>query len=103
MRKTPEQSGSKYNTASLLHKVLSLNKNEWWVVVVGVLAAGLSGAAFPLMAVMFGGVFGVFLTPSDRVVGYVHPWAVGFVALGAGVGIAFLIRVSKLCSLNDFT
>lgn len=83
----------KYSELTIFKKILGLNKSEWWIIVPGVLAAIVSGAAFPLFAVMFGGVFEVFIEPSRDVFSLIHPWASGFIALGAGIGMAMLIKV----------
>ena len=72
-----------------------MNKDEWWIILPGVLAAMISGSAFPLFAVMFGGVFKVFIEPTYEVFDLIHPWASGFIALGIGIGAAMFIKVQK--------
>ena len=91
----------KYSELTIFKKILSLNKEEWWIILPGVISAMISGSAFPLFAVMFGGVFEVFLEPSYEVFDLIHPWAAGFIALGAGIGAAMFIKVQQLRSTNE--
>ena len=86
----------RYSELSIFKKILNLNKEEWWIILPGVLAAMISGSAFPLFAIMFGGVFDVFLQPSEEVFDLIHPWASGFIALGVGIGAAMFVKVSYL-------
>ena len=95
LRRDDFKEKGKYSELSVFKKILSLNKKEWWIIFPGVLAAIISGSAFPLFAVMFGGVFEVFLEPSYEVFDLIHPWAAGFIALGAGIGAAMFIKVSN--------
>ena len=77
-------------------KILNLNRKEWWIIVLGVLAAIVSGAAFPLFAVLFGGVFDVLGNPNvTDVFTLIHPWAGGFIALGVGIGAAMFVKVGS--------
>lgn len=86
----------KYGDFSILKKILSLGKKEWWIIMMGVIAATISGAAFPLFAIMFGGVFEVFSKPTRNVFSLIHPWCAGLILLGAGIGAAMFIKVSYL-------
>lgn len=85
-----------YGELSIFRKILALNRKEWWIILLGVIAAMISGAGFPIFAVMFGGVFEVFIQPSRSVFSLIHPWASGFIVLGAGIGAAIFVKVSEL-------
>ena len=94
LRRDKLKDKGRYSELSIFKKILNLNKEEWLIILPGVLAAMTSGSAFPLFAVMFGGVFDVFLQPSEEVFDLIHPWAGGFIALGVGIGAAMFVKVS---------
>ena len=94
LRRDNSKEKGKYNELTIFKKILSLNMKEWWIILPGILAAMISGSAFPIFAVMFGGVFEVFLESPHRVFGLIHPWSAGFIALGAGIGAAMFIKVN---------
>lgn len=73
--------------------MLDLNKNEWWIILLGVIAAMITGSAFPIFSVLLGGVFNVLSEPASDVVTLIHPWASGFIALGVSIGAAMFIKV----------
>ena len=89
--KVKEQEG--YGEFSIFQKILVLNRKEWWIILVGSLAAMISGAGFPIFAVLFGGVTKVFINSSRDVFSDIHPWASGFILLGVGMGAAIFVKV----------
>ena len=85
--------------------MLSLNKNEWWIILLGVIAAMITGSAFPIFSVFLGGVFDVLSEPADNdaandVLSRIHPWASGCVALGISIGAAMFVKVSQPSSFT---
>lgn len=85
----------KYGELSVFKKMLSLNKNEWWIILLGVVAAMITGSAFPIFSVILGGVFGVLSEhEASDVLSLIHPWASGCVALGIIIGAAMFVKVS---------
>ena len=98
LRRDNSKEKGRYNELTIFKKILTLNKKEWWIIFPGLIAAIISGSAFPLFAVMFGGVFEVFLKPSYEVFNLIHPWAAGFIALGTGIGAAMFIKVQPIPS-----
>lgn len=44
-----------------LHRVMALNAKEWWIIIIGVLAALAQGSVFPLFAIFFGTVLEVII------------------------------------------
>ena len=96
LKRANSKEKDEYGQVKLFMKILSLNREEWWIVALGVLAAIVSGAAFPLFAVLFGGVFDALSNPSNvaDIFALIHPWAGGFIALGAGIGVAMFVKVS---------
>lgn len=88
-----------YTTATLIYKALSFNKDEWWIVVIGVIAAAISGLAFPALAVLFGEGFVVLTISYTQQLKYALPWALSFIALGIVVGIAFFVKVRR-CNMH---
>lgn len=37
-----------------LSRIMKLNAKEWWLIVLGVLGAGVQGSIFPVFAILFG-------------------------------------------------
>ena len=90
-----------------LFKILSINGRQWWLLLLGTLGAMLVGAVFPLFAIIFGEVLGIFALPSNQILGELHPWAAGFLALGVAAAIGQLVKVGPqkhlLLPVNDLT
>ena len=86
---------TKYSELTLFKKLLTLNKQEWWVILLGIVGAAVNGAMFPIVSVMFGGVFEAFAQPPHRVLPAVHPWAGGFIVLAMVAGVSVLAKVRK--------
>ena len=86
----------KYGELSIFKKMLTLNKNEWWIILLGVVAAMITGSAFPIFSVFLGGVFDVLSGPTTSdVLSLIHPWASGCIALGISIGAAMFVKVSQ--------
>ena len=73
--------------------MIKTNGKEWWIIAIGVLAAGVKGMIFPSFSLFFGQILTVFQLPSDEVLGAVHMWAALFVALGVVSGISNMVKV----------
>ena len=75
-----------------------LNAREWWLVIPGMLGAGINGSIYPLFAILFGGVLGVFALPADQVFGEIHFWAGMYLMIGvlSGTATFFKVRTLKL-------
>ena len=85
----------KYGELSVFKKMLSLNKKEWWIILLGVVAAVITGSAFPIFSVFIRGVFNVLSDPAaSDVLSLIHPWASGCIALGITIGSAMFVKVS---------
>lgn len=84
---------TKYSEMTLFKKLLTLNKQEWWVILLGIVGAAVNGAMFPIVSVMFGGVFDAFAQPPRNVLPSVNPWASGFIVLAFTAGVAVLVKV----------
>ena len=76
-------------------QILALNKETWYVILIGILAALVAGTVWPAMAIVFGEVLNVFSRPSNEVLAGTHPWGGTFIALGIVAAIAVLIKVSR--------
>ena len=76
-----------------LHRVLALNAKEWWLIAIGVLAAGVNGLIFPSFSIFFGEIIRVFSLPPDQVLSSIHMWTGLFIALGVVSGICNFCKV----------
>ena len=75
-------------------RLMKVNAPEWWLIVIGVLAAIVNGSVFPVYSILFGEVLRVFQeSRTDEVVEGITPWAVLFLALAIGSGIAIFFKV----------
>ena len=76
-----------------LRKILSVNSDQWWLLLFGTLGAMLVGAVFPVFAIVFGEVLRVFALPANQVLGELHPWAGAFLILGMAAAFGLLVKV----------
>ena len=62
------------------------------------LGAALNGSVYPLFAIFFGGVLGVFALPADQVFDEIHFWAGMYVVMAVVSGTAtfFKVRAKRL-------
>ena len=77
-----------------LGKVIKVNAPEWWLIIIGVLAAMINGSVFPVYSILFGEVLRVFQMPHDQVLDEIDVWAILFLALALASGIAVFFKVS---------
>ena len=63
-------------------------------VALGLIGCFISGSAFPIFAILFGGVFESFIQPHDEIQAFVNPWAGGFLVLAVWAGTGALLKVS---------
>ena len=73
--------------------MIKLNAKEWWIIVLGVLGAGVSGSIFPIFALLFGEILAVFSLRSDEILSGIHMWAGLFIVLGAVSGAGIFLKV----------
>lgn len=78
-----------------LRRVIAKNAPEWWLIVIGVIAAAINGCLFPAFSLFFGEILEVFTLPPDQVLRNTHLWAALFVALGITSGLSNFIKVSQ--------
>ena len=76
-----------------LKRILAKNAPEWWIIILGLIAAGISGTVFPSFAIIFGEVLDVLVLPPGQVVDGIHLWGGLFIALATVSGIANLFKV----------
>ena len=50
-----------------LTHVLAFNLKEWWIILIGILGAVVTGGVFPSFAFTFGSVLWTFIDPPDQV------------------------------------
>lgn len=75
-------------------EVLKLNAPEKWLILLGIVGAIISGAAFPLFALAFGEVFLIFLQPISEVLRDLHMWGAIFLVMAFCSGLGEFIKVS---------
>ena len=75
--------------------IIKVNAPEWWLIVIGVVAATVNGSVFPVYSILFGEVLRVFQMPKEDVLDEINVWAILFLALAFGSGIAIFFKVSK--------
>ena len=74
-------------------RVIKVNAPEWWLIVVGVLAAMVNGSVFPLYSILFGEVLRVFQSQPQDILEEITPWALLFLVFAIGSGIAIFFKV----------
>ena len=77
----------------LLLLLLKVNAPEWWLIVIGVVAAAVNGSVFPVYSILFGEVLRVFQMPKEDVLDKINLWAILFLALAFISGIAIFFKV----------
>ena len=71
-----------------------MNVQDWWIILIGLLAAAICGSIFPAFAFIFGNASGVFSKPHNVVLRNIHPWAIAFITVGLISAIFNIIKVS---------
>ena len=61
----------------------------------------MTGAAFPLFAIIFGGAFDAFIMPYYEVLPNTHKWAALFPILGLMAGVGTFLKVSTMNSHHN--
>lgn len=90
-----------------LTRVLAVNAKEWWMILLGVIGAALSGCLFPAFAIIFGEIFAVFALPADQIQDRINLYAGLMAILGAAAAVGIFLKVRcqepiKLPSLHFF-
>ena len=75
-------------------RILKLNKEKWWVIIIGGLAAIIAGMVWPAMAIIFGEVLEVFSRQSGEVLAGTHPWGATYIALGIVAAVSVFTKVT---------
>ena len=78
-----------------LTRVLVVNAKEWWMIVLGVIGAAISGCLFPSFAIIFGEIFRVFALPADQIQDQINLYAGLFVALGFAAAVGTFLKVRR--------
>ena len=76
-------------------RIIRYNAKEWWLIILGVIGAAINGSIFPLFAVFFGEILGVFGDPMNAL-NRIHMWAALFIVLGIVSGIAIFLKVNGI-------
>ncbi len=84
-------------------RIFSVNREWWWLITLGAIAAVINGTIFPAFAIIFGEVLEVFSRPANEVLAGTHLWAGVFLVLGAVAAIAILLKVSWADNASLFT
>ncbi|KAM4702863.1 ATP-dependent translocase ABCB1-like [Rhinophrynus dorsalis] len=83
-----------------LSKILALNKPEWYYIVIGIIAAAISGGIYPTFAVIFGKVIGTFSEQDEAkknartVLLSLMFLVLGFISLFVHVSMGFAFGIS---------
>jgi ABC-type multidrug transport system fused ATPase/permease subunit len=76
-----------------LYRILALNAREWWLIILGILAALLQGSIFPLFAIFFGNILSAFYQPRDQVLSAVTLPALLFLILAIVAAVIVFVKV----------
>ena len=76
-----------------LTRVLAVNAKEWWMILLGVIGAALSGCLFPAFAIIFGEIFAVFALPADQIQDQINLYAGLMALLGAAAAVGIFLKV----------
>ena len=77
-----------------LHRVLRLNAKEWWIIILGLLGAAVSGSIWPVFSIFISEVVALFSNRADEILGETHLWASLFIVLGVCSGVEIFAKVS---------
>ena len=83
-----------------LKRILAKNAPEWWIIILGLIAAGISGTVFPSFAIIFGEVLDVLVLPPGQVLDGIHLWAGIFIVLAAVSGIFNFLKASSVVMIS---
>ncbi|CAN8072905.1 unnamed protein product [Agarophyton chilense] len=79
----------------IIARAFKTNRKEWPFILLGVIGAGLNGAAFPLEAIVFSEVIDEVMKANDK--GEISKWSLLFLAIG---GMSFLGNFLQLSMLG---
>lgn len=91
--KTTEKDDSDLSQVSL-RRLLSLNANEWWIIIIGTVAAAIAGVFWPLLGLLYGEVLEAYSRPSGEVLESIYPFTTAMIGISIVVGVALYISVS---------
>ena len=90
-----EPTVNQYSRLTIVKRLLQLNKNEWYIIVLGILSAAIAGSGFPIFGLLFGITYDTFVSSGPQtIVNDTEPWGASYVALGIMMGIAYYTKVS---------
>ena len=84
-----------------LHRVLRLNAKEWWIIILGLLGAAVSGSIWPVFSIFISEIVALFSNPADEILGETHLWASLFIVLGVCSGVGTFAKVSSYMVLKS--
>ena len=92
-----EDSWSKtYPRFTIIKRLLQLNKKEWYIIILVLVAATFAGCGFPLFGYFWGTVYDRLVNVSPSMItGVLNPWGASFVGLGVMMGTAYFLKVLK--------
>ena len=79
-----------------IHRVLGLNRPEWFIIVFGIVGAAINGFIWPSFALLFGEILTVFALPPDEILDEIHMWAALFIVVGVVSGVGQFLRVGEM-------
>ena len=79
--------------------LLKANNAEWWIILIGCIAAVINGSVLPVFSIIFANALGVFAVPPQQLVSSVTPWAAVLLGVGILSGISNFCRVSILINI----
>ena len=78
-----------------LKRLLHLSAKEWWIIVLGVTGATITGTFWPFFGLLYGDVLKAYTSPSEMVLELLHPYTSVMIGVGAVVGVAVFLKVSE--------
>jgi ABC-type multidrug transport system fused ATPase/permease subunit len=85
-----------------LYRILALNAREWWLIILGILAALLQGSIFPLFAIFFGNILSAFYQPRDQVLSAVTLPALLFLILAIVAAVIVFVKIVAFAISGEF-
>src|SRR5437868_15520888 len=67
-----------YSTFELIKKVGKINRPEWWIIFIGLIASFICGMVYPLFSIIFGKVVNSFTEPKQKLEGHSKFWSLMF-------------------------
>ena len=75
------------------------NAPEWWLIALGLMAAGIDGAVFPVFSFFFGGAVHAFSQPAEQILPSINLWAASLLLIGVISAGSQFLRV--LCLIGS--